>query len=115
MSDENANTFTLDFNWEVISVNNELNLMEVVYTAQDRQPTVFSMFIPSKDEDLEQIIKQNAPTLQWRRSDDEKHVVSVGQKGTGTLVFPLNKEIENLSNNVTQEEVNTVPSLTLNG
>ena len=68
--------------FEVVRKDNELKLLEVLYSAEGYEPTLVSMRFPPKGADLRDYFYKHAPIGVWEASRLELEDLDVGFKGS---------------------------------
>jgi hypothetical protein len=79
---------SIEYKYEIISVNEAARCMEVVYSAEGHQTMHIGARIPFEGEGLEAVIRAYAPLAYWR---DQKRAISlptVGASGQLKEVTP---------------------------
>jgi len=56
---------SINFNYEIISVNEEARCMEIIYTAENHPTQHIGARLPYEGESLESIIRMYAPVSYW--------------------------------------------------
>jgi hypothetical protein len=88
---------SIDFNYEIIAVDEAAKCMEVVYTAQGRQTMHIGARLPFDGEALEAVIRMYAPIRYWE--EQELTVVAPAVGTSGFLAAPVVSEVPPPSNN----------------
>jgi hypothetical protein len=73
---------TIQYNYEIISVDQAARVMEVVYTSDGRQTMHIGARLPYVGEALEAIVDMYAPVGYWREQEAQLAPVEVGLSGT---------------------------------
>jgi hypothetical protein len=73
---------SIKFNYEIINVNEPAKAMEIVYTAEGREPMHIGARMPYEGESLETIVKMFSPVAIWLSQDAAVTPVSAGTKGS---------------------------------
>jgi hypothetical protein len=77
---------SITYNYEIIAVDQAARCMEVMYTAEGRQPMHIGARLPYEGEELEAVISMYSPVSYWL---EQERAVQVPQVGTaGTIVPP---------------------------
>jgi hypothetical protein len=82
---------SIDFNYEIIAVDEAAKCMEVVYTAQGRQTMNIGARLPFEGETLEAVIRMYAPVRYWE--EQELAVVAPAVGTSGFLTAPVIAEV----------------------
>lgn len=69
------------YTYKIESINEDLNIMEVVYTHDIHGETTVSMEIPYTDYDLDLYIQMHAPKKVWDRNEKTRMLVAPGTVG----------------------------------
>jgi hypothetical protein len=78
----------INYTYEVVNVSQEARVMEVVYTAENHDPILVGVQLPTVDQDLEQMIRAYAPWGIWEEKTKVYQVVAVGLTGSFSTVDP---------------------------
>lgn len=73
---------SINYNYEIISVNETARCMEIVYTALGHQTMHISARLPYEDESVEAIIRMYAPIPYWIEQVKPVLIPVVGESGT---------------------------------
>ena len=73
---------TIEYTYEIISVDEAARCMEVVYSSEGRETMHIGARLPFVGEDLEQIIRMYAPIAYWEERERAVQVPQVGASGT---------------------------------
>jgi hypothetical protein len=80
----------INFNYEIISVNEQARCMEIVYTAEGYPVQHIGARLPYEGETVEDIIRMYAPTTLWLELKKSVVTPAVGTSGR----MPLADEVE---------------------
>lgn len=75
---------SIEYTYEIVSVNEQARCMEVVYKSEGRQTQHIGARLPYEGETLEAIVKMYAPVQYWISQELPVVVPSVGATGTIT-------------------------------
>jgi len=84
---------SIEYTYDVISVDQTAHCMEVVYTSAGRQTMHISTRLPYVGETLEAIVQMYAPIAYWIEQDEQTVAVAVGSSGTMNKPVPITLEI----------------------
>ena len=70
----------MDYSYEIVSVDENARVMEIVYTADGRQPIHVGARLPYVGETIEQIVDMFSPVRYWQERDTQVVVPEVGIK-----------------------------------
>jgi hypothetical protein len=73
---------SIEYTYEVISVDQAARCMEVVYSATGHQTLHIGTRLPYEGESLQSVIEQYAPVAYWLEQQKPVLVPVVGEKGT---------------------------------
>jgi hypothetical protein len=73
---------SINFNYEIISVDEQARCMEVIYTAEGHPTQHIGARLPYEGESLEAIIRMYAPIAYWQELNLTVSTPSVGTSGT---------------------------------
>lgn len=76
-----SKTMSINYNYEIVAVNEDARCMEVFYTASGHQPMHISARLPYEDESVELIIRMYAPISYWLEQIRPVLVPVVGASG----------------------------------
>lgn len=79
---------TIAYNYQIISVDEQARCMEIVYTAEGRQPMHIGARLPYTDETLEAVVEMYSPVAYWLEQERTVQVPVVGTSGTITPTPP---------------------------
>lgn len=74
---------TIQYKFEIISVNQAARVMEVVYTAEGRQTMHIGARLPYVGESLESVVEMYSPVAYWM--EQEAQVAAVSEGATGNI------------------------------
>lgn len=77
-----GNIVSIEYTYEIVSVNEEARCMEVVYTSKGHQTQRVGTRLPYEGETLEAIIEMYAPVQYWIEQSLNVVVPSIGTTGT---------------------------------
>lgn len=73
---------SINFNYEIIAVNEEARCMEIIYTAEGHPTQHIGARLPYEGESLESIIRMYAPIVYWEETQRAVSVPNVGVSGS---------------------------------
>lgn len=73
---------SIEFDYEILSVNDDFGTMDVRYSAAGHQQHIISVRQPTLDEDFEEVIKMFAPIPTWEIMGMERQSIQTGKSGT---------------------------------
>jgi hypothetical protein len=77
---------SIEYTYEIVSVDEAARCMEVVYTSVGRQTVHIGARLPFEGEELQLVIEMFAPVAYWREQETPVVAPAVGM--TGTVVVP---------------------------
>lgn len=83
---------SIEYAYEIVSVNEAARCMEVVYTSEGHQTMHISARLPFEGEQLEAVIKMFAPVALWIELAAPVTVPQVGTRGTVAPVMYIEEE-----------------------
>lgn len=84
---------SIEYTYEIISVNEQARNMEVVYTAPGYPTMHIGARLPYEGEPLEAVIQMYAPIRYWEEISQSVTVPVVGTAGTVTVSTPPTQPI----------------------
>lgn len=84
----------IEYNYEIISVNEQTRCMEIVYTSEGYPIQHIGARLPYEGEMLEDIIRMYSPVAYWYELNRKVVVPEVGIKGRMTVVTEIQQEIK---------------------
>jgi len=72
---------SINFNYEIISVNEEARCMEIIYTAEGHPTQHIGARLPYEGESLESIVRMYAPVVYWEELQKTVFPPTVGVSG----------------------------------
>lgn len=82
---------SIQYNYEIIAVDESARCMEVVYTSEGRQTQHIGARLPYEGETLESIIQMYAPTQYWL---EQEMLVVPPQVGASGTITPTVEQVE---------------------
>lgn len=79
---------SIEYTYEIISVNEEARCMEVRYTSEGREPVLVGARLPFEGEALDAVVHAYSPVRFWEEQDAKVVVPQVGHVGTITPITP---------------------------
>lgn len=79
---------SIEYTYEIILVDQDARSMEVVYTAQGRDPLHVSMRLPFENETVDSIVAMYSPVRYWEEKEATVIVPEVGRTGTHSPTAP---------------------------
>jgi hypothetical protein len=83
---------SIKYTYEIIAVDEAARCMEIVYSAQGRQPMHVGARLPYEGESVEQVVSAYAPVAFWQEQDRAVQVPQVGLSGEIDPVAPAPAE-----------------------
>jgi len=80
---------SIEYTYEIVSVDAQARCMEVVYTAEGHPTMHIGTRLPYEGESVESVIAMFAPVRYWEELKAPVSVPQVGQTGTITPVAPV--------------------------
>lgn len=84
---------SIEYAYEVVSVDQAARCMEVVYTSPSRQTMHIGARLPYEGETIEAVIKMYEPVAYWLEQERKVLVPEVGASGTIVPAQPVAEEI----------------------
>ncbi len=99
---------SIEYTYEIVSVDEAARCMEVVFTAEGRQTMRIGARLPYEGEALEAVVAMYAPVAYWLEMEAKVVAPAVGVKGTVKPVVQANPEPEKV---IGQEQVTIMQAM----
>lgn len=95
---------TLDYSYEIVSVNTENNFMEVKYMSPGKQDVTVGVHLPIQGVSLDDHLKSYAPMNVWNMVSTRTYAPQVGTKGN--YVYSQEQQKMNELFSQSEQEIN---------